>query len=371
MSRLRLCSYSTFYLCSLLAGFADGYRKDGEQWVYSWRGPDSEHSLTVAEADSPSFRVLTEPEYAADKHAVYWRGAKIPDADPVSFKQIREEYWADAVSVYFYAEKIPKADPKSFIPLAIKSWSKDKDRCFHGTSEVPAAVPETFAGINYGWARDGQHYYVSTWKKVVVVKCDYDSMTVLNVNYAKDKSRVYYREKEVTGADVKSFRVVSNVTAMDGSKTYMSNRAVVFVSEPSQIPLKPILEKFGPPTKKSTDDGIDSFQWESEHLEIKVDSEAQFIRILSIRAGGEKAPVTYEKALGRVIELYPGWQWKAQKPDGALEGDVWRQYRSQDEKITCSILLDGSENAYGYEIILRDSTINMPKHWQDEQALPR
>src|SRR5579863_9824527 len=83
-------------LCALVAGCKPGYRKENGRWAWiSWDEAAGRRVQFVEGADGASFHVLTDPEYAADQNAVYYRSQKIQNADPTSFRRIDRFYSRD------------------------------------------------------------------------------------------------------------------------------------------------------------------------------------------------------------------------------------------------------------------------------------
>lgn len=69
----------------------------------------------VANADAKSFQVIS-PFYTKDRSSVFWRGRKLPDANPNAFKIISEEHHCscDDKRVYHHNKIVPNADPAKF-----------------------------------------------------------------------------------------------------------------------------------------------------------------------------------------------------------------------------------------------------------------
>jgi hypothetical protein len=213
-----------FVVCALLTGCATtGYGMQGGRWVFvhpagdSWTDTESD---PIEGADISSFKLLSDSEYAADKNAVYYRGDKIPNAIPSSFRHFGGDYWSDASHVFFVNEELSGANPKTFSPLPIAPWSRDDKLCFRASSLVPSSDPKTFVAIDFHWAKDATHYYAYKFANVFIVPCDYSTMKVLSRSYAKDKDRVFWLGKEVVGADAATFEPVGCCMGKDKFRRY-------------------------------------------------------------------------------------------------------------------------------------------------------
>lgn len=217
----------TLILCLFLSGCATNYKREGGRWVYTYMNAYySVVAVPIEGVDDSSFRQFgrnrSESEYAADKNAVYYRGEKITNALPSSFKHIHGQYWSDASRVYWIKYEIAGADPQSFSLLANEAWSRDDKLCFFLERPVPSGDPKSFAAINTIWARDAKHYYAydEMERPIHIVPCDYKTMIILNECFAKDKDRVFCCGKEVAGADLATFKPEGEQAAMDKFGSY-------------------------------------------------------------------------------------------------------------------------------------------------------
>jgi hypothetical protein len=198
------------------------YKKEGDQVVLVIHNGMSGgyDKFPVHGADVATFHQLSDPEYGADKNAVYFHGDKIPNAQPSGFKELPGAFWSDGIGVFFLGERLPGADAETFVVLSTAPWSCDKSKCFRASSLVSSADPKTFKPINFMWAKDAQHFYAYDHARIITVNCDYASMTLLNSVYAKDKNRVFWLGGEIKGADAASFEILSEQMAKDKFRRY-------------------------------------------------------------------------------------------------------------------------------------------------------
>jgi len=70
-----------------------------------------------------------------------------------------------------------------------------------------------------GWSRDGTAYY---WGSIKLQDADYNSLEILNDLHAKDDASVYFRGKEIRGADAETFVIVGpgSVRGRDKNSEY-------------------------------------------------------------------------------------------------------------------------------------------------------
>lgn len=213
-------------LCVLFAGCKRGYQKENGRWA--WISGDEAVGRRVQfieGADTTTFHVLSDPEYAADQTAVYHRNLKIQNADPTSFRRIDKFYWRDTKRVFFVDSEIPGADPETFKPFPKYPWARDKSEVYTATIALHVRDIDTFTLLQGVWAKDSQAYYANGGLLAYkTVPCDYASFVVLNGNYAKDKSRGYWQGVPIEGSEAASFEAISEFLARDKYRNYAGSR---------------------------------------------------------------------------------------------------------------------------------------------------
>ena len=149
------------------------------------------NGVKIEEIDPSSFQVITEmpfptgpyslPEYyilhySKDKNNVFYDGKIISGAINTSFKVVwpqsigSEQFYAkDERNVYYRGETlIPKADPGSFVPLAVLEdgwrvggpYSRDEGHVYYENREVVGADWRTFdSEYEDGYASDKDHVF--------------------------------------------------------------------------------------------------------------------------------------------------------------------------------------------------------------------
>ena len=76
------------------------------------------------------------------------------------------------------------------------------DKVYHRDTLITGADAKTFEIVSWNWERDANYYYFFG-KKVSYI--DRKSFKDLDYHYGKDKFSVYYDDKVIKGADAKSF----------------------------------------------------------------------------------------------------------------------------------------------------------------------
>lgn len=154
--------------------------------VYKYYNLTSEENETLVldAIDPKTFKTSKDdPQVAYDDSVVYCGGEKINSAEPKTFKSIKgSEYYIDQNHVYYI--------PKQF------------STCH--TREVIGAKPATFVSLGYNYAKDADRAY---FKEKEISNADVVTFSVIHdqCGYAKDLNNIFYETKKVEHADIKTF----------------------------------------------------------------------------------------------------------------------------------------------------------------------
>jgi hypothetical protein len=192
-----------------LAGCSGYKTRNGKVYWKMWDEGRGKTETLVSGADAFTFVVFEHKQYGRDATGCYYRGTRIPSADPSSFKSIFEYYAVDATNAYQAASQISGAHGPT-LQVLTGVWSRDQSNCFFKTSLVAGADPDSFriiGGYRRGWAVDNTAYYFEDKR---VLKGDAATFQILEGGFAKDKNYVYFRSKVVENADPNTFEMVKN-----------------------------------------------------------------------------------------------------------------------------------------------------------------
>lgn len=249
--------------------------KNGISIRYSGGYPRSKQiTLYLHDADPKTFRVIQDtptnsctiaPLYGQDGIHVFFRNKIIECADPITFTPHDGGYSVDGSSIFYRGVKIPSASPTQFHTVKIPQttsfygvaktgqfyrgeliqarvdsntfqalggrWIKDARHIYFRDQRLPikGADPATFRVLkpskkmrmNWQWAVDQANIYHITEKGVEILKgADPKTFHLINTNYSKDHSHVYYMGRLVSGADAKTFTVPHSINAHTGYDKY-------------------------------------------------------------------------------------------------------------------------------------------------------
>lgn len=122
------------------------------------------------DADPNTFKVIRNgfAEWGADKESVYDQWFKLEDSDPQTFEFIDDSFSKDKNNVYFYQNRLEGADPKSF-KIIKGNVGKDKNAIFAFGKKMPSYIDMSSVrvpGDGYICDKNGRYYlHKSDWVK--------------------------------------------------------------------------------------------------------------------------------------------------------------------------------------------------------------
>jgi hypothetical protein len=125
-------------------------------------------------SDDPShFAIISNTDhylFTKDSRTVHVNGNPIADADPATFRVLREAYAQDATHVFYFADRIAGADLASFHPLD-GPYATDVHRVYWMGKVIEPAQPATFRVLNAAFecSADGERAY---YRQTVIANAD-------------------------------------------------------------------------------------------------------------------------------------------------------------------------------------------------------
>lgn len=216
-------------LSTALLGCSDHYRVKGDsvEFVDRRNFGIEKNSFRVSGVDVESFEILSE-WFAKDKNHVYWKGRELRDADPSTTRVLDNYFAVDKDQVFGFGTILLGANPDGF-ELLEGSWSRDSSSYFYSTKELDVCDYESFEIISEFTpfrAIDERCYY---WETQVVPVEDFSTLQILPGGYAADKFSVYFSERKIPSADVRSFKVKEDrflSLAKDQNRCYLGTRII-------------------------------------------------------------------------------------------------------------------------------------------------
>lgn len=246
--------FTLFVFCKSPEGLKSGYHVENNK-VYHYSGfPATKTLMENAEADT---FISINDDYAKDRNNVYYGTKKIDSADVASFEVLGGPFSRDKRNGYFQETIISRDGPGFGIITAQEYptgtlYARDGKNVFRSNNILENADPLTFRFVsmfngNYltydkntvyfndlpvtgtngsAFKKVTGHYFKddkNVWALILgketawtmVTGADAVTFEGYKEYYAKDKNKIYYEDKVVDGADLKTFEETDNGEAKD------------------------------------------------------------------------------------------------------------------------------------------------------------
>lgn len=214
--------FITFSSCDV------GYKNDGTEVTWRTWNESSGHRSRRIDADPASFEKL-KYDYGRDKLHAFYEGNIIGEADGSTFHVLDEWYAVDKSHVFRAGKLVEHAAPSSF---KVHSYylAEDSSDFFWKGRKLNVHDKSSFKLLGKAdswrtsWAKDRNNGYYLNGS--VIYGIDYDTFHPVEVrknglsNYAADKYRVFYIDKEVPGADPATFEEIDFAIGKDKNRIY-------------------------------------------------------------------------------------------------------------------------------------------------------
>lgn len=195
--------------CASIAGERYEVRKDGVYWI-SYPGSSAHPSFEKMErktaANQVTFEALAFAPWGKDDHRGYFEGIAVTGTDPASFTAISNILATDDTGVWYGTEPIDGADGATF-RLIGPQLAVDKAAAYSGGSRFVPCDVATFQPVDSedgDFSADSKCVYFAVFKLPLQ---DRESFELIGAGYSKDRFAVYWRQDQVIGADVATFRL--------------------------------------------------------------------------------------------------------------------------------------------------------------------
>lgn len=179
------------------------------------------HAMRIESADPSSFGIMTpDGDYASDKDRVFWYGREVTGANPQTFVILKVPYGIDGHAAFAGIERFEVKNLGGFEVISVDGYDRPI-----GVRSGRLSLKSREDSYVSGWCRDGEVYY---WGCTYLEGADYNTLSILNSQYAKDHRTVFYRGKRVPGADAESFVTVGpgDVKGKDARNEYSLGKRV-------------------------------------------------------------------------------------------------------------------------------------------------
>jgi len=176
--------------------------------------------LKLNGSDPATFEILSDG-YSKDRGNVYFGSKVIQGADPSSFQKTRRA-WRDNRNLYRAAKAETRIDAATYKEDAGGVWAYDINRAYVGTSAIEPDDIASFKVLPGVYAKDRSSFYAAAdgvARKIVPV--DPSTFQIIDTHWAKDSSAMYWTGLRLVGARPASFKILTNVSGMDGETCYV------------------------------------------------------------------------------------------------------------------------------------------------------
>ena len=158
-------------------------------------------------------------------------------ADPASFESLGDGYAKDKWTAWYLDKPFKVEDLKSLTVLN-HHFIKDNKTAYLDRKMIGGSDGKTFEVISDHYAKDFKKYYYCTpfdgQYEIKPIPCHYESFVVVDYQYAKDKSSVFYEGDKISKAESYSFELISDGYAKDINRVYFRDK-IVEKADPSSF----------------------------------------------------------------------------------------------------------------------------------------
>lgn len=159
----------------------------------------------------------------------------LENADPSSFMVLGDGYAKDN-STAWYLDRAFKVEDLESLTVLNHHFIKDNKTAYLDRKTIGGSDGKTFEVISDHYAKDFKKYYYCTpfdgQYEIKPIPCHYESFVVVDYQYAKDKSSVFYEGRKLSGAESNTFELISYGYAKDRQHVFFRN-VIVDKADPS------------------------------------------------------------------------------------------------------------------------------------------
>ena len=202
------------------------------------------YDVPLKDVDAISFEIIDD-YFFKDKHQIYFyetyrvsedyftskrkRVVTLENVDPISFQSLGEGYAKDKSTAWYLNEAFQVADLGS-LTILNHHFLKDIKTAYVNRTPVVGSDGKTFELISDHYAKDAYKYYYCTpydgKYEIKPITCHYTSFVIIDHQFAKDNTQVYYSGNKIKEADAPSFKMISFGYSKDKQNVYFQNKLI-------------------------------------------------------------------------------------------------------------------------------------------------
>ena len=178
-------------------------------WTFSF----GQMNDTLPDADPATFKAVKD-WLGRDAQHVYFKGRLVHGADPATIKVKKYPISFDNHDYYYEDGALHVADMESFKILETKYnlWAKDNRQAYYDSTRLQVDDINAFHMVSWCYATDNHHIYYFGKR---IEGADPATFVDLECGYYKDKNHVWYVGDIIEDADASSFKVDKDGNASD------------------------------------------------------------------------------------------------------------------------------------------------------------
>lgn len=208
------------------------------------------YDIALENVDPLSFEIVDDYFFKDKYHVCFYESYRVSqdyftskrkrilpleNADPASFVNLRDGYAKDKYTAW-YLDNAFKVEDLESLTVLNHHFIKDNKTAYLDRKAIIGSDGKNFEVISDHYAKDFKKYYYCTpfdgQYEIKPIPCHYESFVVVDYQYAKDKSSVFYEGDKLSKASSSSFELISYGYAKDRQHVFFRN-VIVDKADPS------------------------------------------------------------------------------------------------------------------------------------------
>lgn len=189
--------------------------RDGSVYYTYWTFSFGQQSHELPQVDAASFKQV-KGWLGRDNRHVYFKERLVEGADPVTLKADKYPLCHDANDYYHKGEPLHVASVKDFVVLKWSDdnfWARDGRYAYYNTRRIEGVDLKSFKVTSHCSAVDGEHVY--RYGKLLPLADPKTYVEDWKGFYSRDKAHIWYMGELLKDADYDSFVVDGDSDAHD------------------------------------------------------------------------------------------------------------------------------------------------------------
>lgn len=198
----------------------------------------------ILDVDAPSFEVIDDYFVKDKTHVFFYKTyrlsqdyfttkrqkiQKLNSADPTTFTSLGYGYAKDKSNAWYLGDSFKVMDLNSLRVLN-HNFVKDDKAVYVDRKPMAGSDGKTFELMTERYAKDSKKYYYCSPSdgrySIQPIQCHYPSFEVIDYQFCKDNSSIYYEGSKLSEAKSSTFELTSHGYSKDNQHVYFRNKKV-------------------------------------------------------------------------------------------------------------------------------------------------